>query len=350
MRLSSLIVGYVVLLGLLVVANASGEERLRASPKAKEHFAAGLAHLDDPAGAKYEEAYREFRAAYAETPSYEIAVDIGYCAFHLERDAEALEMYEVFLAKANENEISKKKRVQMEKDVQSLRAGLVRVSLKMTPDKVSLVDERFPSKGPTIVNRYQGTGGQQELGIHPGSHRITITADGFEPQSWEFEAEPGTKHAREFKLVPVAIAKASAPGIPAAPPDDAAASGAVVPPEIRKEGTSNAVYVGVAVTSGLAIATTLMGIVTEQKKSDFDELNKDGLHPQEAQSMRDETQRYGLFTDIGLGAAVLSGGITAYLYFNQPKPALAGPTVRTSWNISPRLGPKQGGLSLSGKF
>ncbi|HEY5957389.1 MAG TPA: hypothetical protein VIV60_12575 [Polyangiaceae bacterium] len=34
-------------------------------------------------------------------------------------------MYELFLAKAKEKDITKKKRVQMEKDVQSLRAGLV---------------------------------------------------------------------------------------------------------------------------------------------------------------------------------------------------------------------------------
>ena len=186
---------------LLIAHTAIAGGETKATPKAKEHFQAGLAHVDDPAGPKYEEAYREFKAAYAESPAYDIAVNVGYCAFFLERDAEALEMYELFLSNATERDISKKKRAQMEKDILSLRAGLVKVKVDVAPPNAVLTDERFASKGANVVNRYPIQNGVAKLGIHPGSHKFTVTADGYAPQSWEFEGGPGSSLVHDFKLV-----------------------------------------------------------------------------------------------------------------------------------------------------
>jgi hypothetical protein len=41
-------------LGLTLASIAGAEGNLTASPSAKEHFAAGVAHVEDPSGPKYE--------------------------------------------------------------------------------------------------------------------------------------------------------------------------------------------------------------------------------------------------------------------------------------------------------
>jgi hypothetical protein len=62
--------------------------------EARMHFAAGVALLQDPKAPRYEEAYREFKAAYAAAPSYEILGNLGLRGMKIERDAEAINAYE----------------------------------------------------------------------------------------------------------------------------------------------------------------------------------------------------------------------------------------------------------------
>jgi tetratricopeptide (TPR) repeat protein len=65
--------------------------------EARQHFKAGVNLLNDPDGPRYEEAYREFKAAYASSPSYKILGNLGLCAMKLERDGEAIEYYDRYL-------------------------------------------------------------------------------------------------------------------------------------------------------------------------------------------------------------------------------------------------------------
>src|SRR4051812_8414633 len=60
------------------------------TPEARGRFSAGVNLLKDPEGPRYEEAYREFKAAYAASPSYKILGNLGLCAMKLERDEEAI--------------------------------------------------------------------------------------------------------------------------------------------------------------------------------------------------------------------------------------------------------------------
>ena len=66
--------------------------------EARQHFKAGVNLLNDPDGPRYEEAYREFKAAYAASASYKILGNLGLCAMKLERDGEAIDAYEKYLA------------------------------------------------------------------------------------------------------------------------------------------------------------------------------------------------------------------------------------------------------------
>src|SRR5262245_35470252 len=86
----------VVLLAILWIAPARAEDVI-ISDEAKERFRAGVALLDDPDGARYEEAYREFSAAYRASPSPKILGNLAICAMKLERDGEAIKAFEGYL-------------------------------------------------------------------------------------------------------------------------------------------------------------------------------------------------------------------------------------------------------------
>src|SRR6185437_15642588 len=70
------------------------------TPEARAHFVAGVRLLQDPAGPRYEDAYEEFKAAYAASPSPSMLGNIGLCAMKLERDEEAIRAYETYLESA----------------------------------------------------------------------------------------------------------------------------------------------------------------------------------------------------------------------------------------------------------
>jgi hypothetical protein len=74
----------------------------RLSANALKHFNAGIAYADDPSGPKWEEAYREFLAAYADTPSWILKNNIGLCALNLERDDEAIAAFKIYLEHGGE--------------------------------------------------------------------------------------------------------------------------------------------------------------------------------------------------------------------------------------------------------
>ncbi|HKY36226.1 MAG TPA: hypothetical protein VJN18_09825, partial [Polyangiaceae bacterium] len=57
-----------LLVGLLHARGATAADVV-ISDKARAHFTAGVSLLQDPDGARHEEAYREFQAAYADSPS-----------------------------------------------------------------------------------------------------------------------------------------------------------------------------------------------------------------------------------------------------------------------------------------
>src|SRR5579871_4921957 len=78
------------------LAQAAHADDVAISPEARNHFAAGVALLQDPKAPRYEEAYREFKAAYAASPSSKILGNLGLCAMKIERDEEAISAYETY--------------------------------------------------------------------------------------------------------------------------------------------------------------------------------------------------------------------------------------------------------------
>jgi len=59
--------------GVWLAAGSALAADVKITDEARKHFNAGVALLRDPDGARYEEAYREFKVAYAASPSWKTA-------------------------------------------------------------------------------------------------------------------------------------------------------------------------------------------------------------------------------------------------------------------------------------
>jgi hypothetical protein len=179
---------------------------------ARKHFAAGVALLQDPDGARYEDAYREFEAAYAASLSPKILGNIGYCALKLERDGEAISAYTRYLQEVPD--IDAAESAQIARDVATLGAGLVRVSLSVDASDATIVERRLPVRGESVTNLYGPVNGSIEIGIRPGHHVVEAKAHGDELEPWEFEAKPGAALTHVFARKAAVVVETSHPPVP----------------------------------------------------------------------------------------------------------------------------------------
>jgi hypothetical protein len=307
------------------------------SEKARAHFNAGVSLVQDPDGARYEEAYSEFRAAYADSPSWKILGNLGITAMKLERDGEAIEAFKKYLAQGA-GSLEADEKAQVQRDLDTLTAGLVTLELSSLPAGASVIDERIPVQGNAIKNGYGPLADKLTIGVHPGQHRITAHLDGYQDQVWTVDARSGSSHQHQFGLKEVADSAASLP-------TGAGPSAAARVPMKSARPIPTSVYIGLAATGALAVGTGIVGALSLSKHSDFDSKN-DGLHTSEAQDLKDSGKTLNLVTDVLLGGAVVAGGITAVLYFSRPRTTVDHGRLR----VTPLAGPQLAGVSLTGGF
>jgi hypothetical protein len=167
--------------------------------EARKHFTAGVAHMQDPDGARYAEAYQEFLAAYAASPSWKILGNLGIAAMKLERDGEAVEAYAKYLQEGGE-QIDPAEREQITRDMNTLKASLATLSIESAPLGAMIIDERVPATGNAIVNRYGPLDGPITLGVKAGKHRLTADLEGYDRAVWEVDLQPGSKQNYSFQL------------------------------------------------------------------------------------------------------------------------------------------------------
>jgi hypothetical protein len=275
----------------VTLATPASADDVVITEQARNHFAAGVALLQDPNVPRYEEAYREFKAAYATSPSYKILGNLGLCAMKIERDAEAIHAYETYLKEAGP-EVTSQQREQMKRDLLTLKAGILEVTVSSVPPGAAIVDVRTPVQGPEIRNSYGQVLTPLSLGLRHGHHVITARMPGFVDQPWEFEATDTAT------LAPHVFAMARP-----------------VPTErlgvVDRPVPTGAYVTGVA-TAALVLSGSFFGALALKKHDDFTSLN-DGEHVAEAESARSSWQTLNIVTDAFFAGALVTAGITAYL-------------------------------------
>jgi hypothetical protein len=325
-------------IGLLGFSAPGLAAEVKITDAARKHFNAGVALLKDPDGARYEEAYGEFKVAYQASPSWKILGNLGITAMKLERDGEAIEAFSRYLEEGGKN-IDAGERADIERDLSTLRASAVNVLLTTTPAEVAVTDERTPSQGSPVRNRYQSQGGSLRLQIRPGHHVMTATLDGKPTLRFEFDAQPGGSEQHEFNFdaaaaMPVA-APAPAPPVVAASPPPAPAAARPVPA---------AVWVGVAATGLFAVGASVTGVMALGKNSDYQAAN--GHDAARAKSLQSDTKTLNLITDGLIAASVVSAGVTTFLYLRRPARDEGGVALR----LRPSFGLERAHLSIEGAF
>jgi len=172
-------------------------EDVKITPEARKHFAAGVALLKDPDGARYEEAYGEFKAAYAASPSWKVLGNLGIAAMKLERDGEAIAAFEKYL-EGGKKELDPSERADVERDLNTLRASTVQIAITTVPGEATVSDERTPAQGATIRNRYQVVNGALRTSVRPGHHLFTANAPNKSAQTWDVDLEPSSSQSYAF--------------------------------------------------------------------------------------------------------------------------------------------------------
>jgi hypothetical protein len=325
--------GFAACLILALAVKVARADDVPVTEEARKHFNAGVAFLQDPDGARYEDAYREFQQAYSTAPSWKILGNLGLTAMKLERDGEAIDAYRRYINEGGE-QIELEERRQALRDLTTLEASASKLTLEVTQPGVLLTDERIPVTGAPIVNRYGPADGKLELRVRPGHHRLTARAQGFQDATWEVDVKPSETLSHTFELTALRGDEPTAP--PPAPAKQA-----------MERPVPTGVYIGLAATGAFTVGAAVTGVIALGKKSDYDEAN-DGNDPAKAEDLKDSGQTLNLVTDVLVGAAVVSAGVTAVLYFTRPERPAEQESGRLA--LVPTVHPGGGGLVLWRSF
>jgi hypothetical protein len=323
---------------------AAGTGSAAISDDARQKFAVGVNLLTDPEGPRYEEAYRAFKAAYAASPSYKILGNLALCAMKLERDDEAIAAYEKYLAEGKD--LSRAEVQQITSDLTVLKNSVAHVVVESDPPGAEITDVRVPVRGERVLNAYGTVPQAIKLGLHEGTHQVTARLAGYPDQTWDVEVTGG-QDLPSHKFVFTKPVAEQAP-VPAATPVAPVAPAPVVTSRPVPVG----VWVGVAATGVLVVATAVTGVVAMGKHNDFESANN-GADPANAQSIKDSGQTINLVSDICLGGAVVAAGITAALFFTRPTVETGGASSRAAKQrvvVVPGVARSGAGLNLLGSF
>lgn len=314
--------------------------------EAKGHMEAGAAFYNDPSGRRCEEAYREFGKAYALSGSLNALKALGVCARELERDGDAIAHFEEFLA-GKGSQIDAADKVQVESDLETLKARVAWVTLKADRPGTRVADVRTPSRGAPLVNRYTVGPEGLRIGIHPGAHAFTASADGAPDVTWWVDISSGGTYDHTFDF-----AKAQAQ-----PPPRIGGTGSSRDKQVAfvgeggEGGEGRPVPASVYIFGGLTIALAVpMGIFMVKASGDkkaYDDKN-DGASPQvEIEDLRSTVQTSNLLADVFLGVTAVSIVTTGILFVTRP----SRPAQQTgSWRIAPTVSPSGGGGIVTGRF
>ncbi|MBX3229672.1 MAG: hypothetical protein KIT84_04995 [Labilithrix sp.] len=288
-----------------------------AAAEAKKQFRAGVNLLDDPDGAKYEEAFHAFKKAYALSQNPRVLGNVGFCAMHLERDGEAIDAYAAYLRDASD--IDEREREQIQRDLATLTSTVakIRVVVRHPATAFTLVDTRAQTRGPAVENSYEIQGKEISLRVRPGRHTFRVRAADAESLSVDASLEPASDTTHELTFPPPRVTtplvvRETSPSL--AGPIALGAAGVVV--------------LGAGVTAGL-LARSKQGSIEDRCPNDLCPATYD------LESERTTAKTYGTVADAAfVGGGVLVAG-AALWYVLQPKRRTTRPSTTASAMCTP---------------
>ncbi|MEM1030168.1 MAG: hypothetical protein AAGN82_07455 [Myxococcota bacterium] len=323
-----------------ITPNASpSEEDL---DRARNHMAAGVAFLNDPAGKLYEEAYPEFKKAYALSGSLNALQNLANCAIALERDGEVIEYLEIVLAEVED--LAPADRAQYESDLARTKATVARVTLSADRPGVKVTDTRTPNRDSPVRNTYVVGTTPITLGIHPGSHRFTAIAEDGTERVWVKQIENGSTHEYAFSFAEPAPSEPVVTPLP-----DPAVAVTPRPGDGDPAGIPIPVWIAGGATVAVAIPMAVFMGLSTSRKSEFDDeiLGQEPVTEQERAA--DELRTTNLVADVLLGVTAAGAVTTLVLALVLPSAdegdagADTGSNPGVDYAFAPSFDPRGGG-------
>jgi hypothetical protein len=226
----------------------------RISEAARSHFEDGVRYLQSSAPDRFERAYGEFKAAYADSSSWQVLGNLGMVAQELERYGEAIDAYRGYI-EGGSKKLKAKERKQFQRDLSLLESDVATLKLNAAPDGAWIVDERVPEMGSPVVNRYGPLSGEIELRVRPGHHLVHAELSGYTAETWEVNAAASSTatHRFELKTISRASERPEPESALQAPPE--AAAPAIEDPPVDSPGVN-----GLRVTSYVALGLGAVGL------------------------------------------------------------------------------------------
>jgi hypothetical protein len=318
----------VLLCSLAVPSSAMAAPTKEDMAEARKHMDAGVRFMQDPAGPRWDEAYDAFKKAWKLSGSINALLNLAITAQKLELDGEAIDYYEKLLAE--EKKLDWRDRKQIKNDLKVLTASVVHLKVKVNVP-VRLIDVRTPRQGKPLRNVYNLEAGEHELGIHPGDHRFTATADGKVDQTWTTVLQNAAKVEHVFEMQDV----------PPPPPLPVMVKTVLVEKEAEAE-ESRPVPLYVLAPGLLTLAAGgVMGtfMVLSTLKADELEEARGVKTVEEQRELRDELVTYNLVADIGIGVTAAGAVTTLVLILTRPTVAADGGDVTSEEPSSPDAKP-----------
>jgi hypothetical protein len=301
--------------------------------EAKKAFAAGVNLLQDPDGAKYEDALLQFRRAYDLIGTWKVLGNIGICAMKLERDGEAIEAFTKYL-KEGGTQIDAEERAQVERDIATLKASVVTLHLGFPAAGGKLIDERVNNRGVKTINEYAIGSATLDLGIHAGRHTLVARLSSGESR-WDSDFVPGSKAEHSFAVDAAKTPEVTPAAMSTVTPTTAPTSGAI---DTNVSMTTSrpiplTVWVSGGATAAMLIGATVTGLMATSKRSSFNEINGQPGRQEEAQSLHDSAVTLGTVNTVFTGATIVGAGLTAYFFFTRPQKSAtsSGKPIVSPW-------------------
>jgi hypothetical protein len=290
--------------------------RAETSPQVDALFKRGVEFYKE---ADFRAAVVEFKRAYeVSNKDYRVLYNIAQCEYQLTNYVGALNAFEKYLADGGEK-IKEDKRSEVNAEIGKLKARIGTVTVKVEPAGAQVVvDGDVMGKAPL----------SEPVKLNPGSHKVEVTASGYERALESVEIGSGDVRSLDVKLKPT----------PIAPP----------PPTGDGEKNWTAPAVGWGVTGGLLAGTIVFGIVAKGKESALADAK--ALPNQDAATLKSLDSKVGTFalvTDIFLGATIVAAGVSTYLTI---RTATGGGETKDAAKTGVRFVPTLGGGALVGSF
>jgi hypothetical protein len=309
-------------------------------PEAQQRFQRALDLYEE---GNLDAARTELQRAYDLAPNFKILFNLGQVAFELHDYPAALAAFEKYLTDGGAK-VPDARRVQVEADVEKLKARVARVELTADVAKADVfVDDVH--MGSTPLGR--------SLVVSAGRRKITVAKSGYLAVTRWVDLAGGDTSQVNIELTEAAPSRPAPPLAPVAPAGaTTSAPAALVPDAVRAPGSDSpdrsrghgALWAGWALAGSLAVAAGVTGTLAYASSRDLgEERNRQGASRPDLDRKSGEVRDLALATDILGGAALATTGITLVLTLSRGAPAAPE-------TASLRIVPSFREVRLSGQF